>query len=390
MYYRNLLFALLVVLVSCLVACGGETQSSSEAPVNSNTDNSEAISESATAPQTANPELTVNIDQLRLRDRAGEQGKEVTRLAEGTRLEDLGEVSNFTTKVKLRGIQFDEPWLKVRTENGEEGWVYGGAVSFNVDAASDLTRILLEKRLQTTFGADLTTQIQAYRAAYHAAKTGREQGKVYQIGEALAEQLNTRLTESILVENYDQLPDLFWIEDAMPDFIIQLVAEGTTYHLFRDFRTLGAKAASTEGREDDIFCDLNYMLFSQDSIASFFPDWFIQTWDYGGHSLLGQGKHLAILRAADRAFIESEPFMENVLKIKQDLINDILNPIGQSGEMEYWEPQDKILSELDAILATDIAILTQEDRVALETHRKRVADAEANKIKTNFRSGVYY
>ena len=60
--------------------------------------------------------MIVNIDNLRIRATPGDKGEEIGRLKEGAVLYDLGEVSDFTTKVQLRGISFDEPWLKVKTE----------------------------------------------------------------------------------------------------------------------------------------------------------------------------------------------------------------------------------------------------------------------------------
>ena len=70
--------------------------------------------------------MIVNIDNLRIRAEPGEKGEEIGRLKEGTILYDLGEVSDFTTRVQLRGIWHDEPWLKVKTDQNLEGWIYGG------------------------------------------------------------------------------------------------------------------------------------------------------------------------------------------------------------------------------------------------------------------------
>ena len=68
------------------------------------------------------------VNNLRLRESSSSTSKIIKELSEGDALEYLNEKSDFTQKVNLRGTQFDEPWLKVKTETGEIGWVYGGGV----------------------------------------------------------------------------------------------------------------------------------------------------------------------------------------------------------------------------------------------------------------------
>ncbi len=75
-------------------------------------------------------EIYVWVDKLRLRAEPTTQSEMVTALKEGQALTFLDERSDFTEKINLRGILFDEPWLKVSTKNDQEGWVYGGGVKF--------------------------------------------------------------------------------------------------------------------------------------------------------------------------------------------------------------------------------------------------------------------
>ncbi|MBK7338543.1 MAG: hypothetical protein IPJ00_21435 [Saprospirales bacterium] len=66
-----------------------------------------------------------------------------------------------------------------------------------------------------------------------------------------------------------------------------MVAEGTVYTLFADYGAWRRRAEETEGKEDDAFFDLCIRFFPEDSIAYFFPAYFIQTWDYGGTACWG-------------------------------------------------------------------------------------------------------
>lgn len=72
----------------------------------------------------------VNVDNLRVRSKPGTTNNEVLfSLAENTLVRYLGEKSDFTTKVTLRGKDYDEPWYKVETHGGQQGWLCGGAVT---------------------------------------------------------------------------------------------------------------------------------------------------------------------------------------------------------------------------------------------------------------------
>lgn len=70
------------------------------------------------------------VERLRLRDQPNTRGEIVGELKEGQQLHYLDEKTDFTEKVSLRGQIYDEPWLKVKTMEGLEGWVYGGGVKF--------------------------------------------------------------------------------------------------------------------------------------------------------------------------------------------------------------------------------------------------------------------
>ena len=123
--------------------------------------------------------MIVNIDNLRIRAEPGEKGEEIGRLKEGSVLYDLGEVSDFTTRVQLRGIWHDEPWLKVKTEQNLEGWIYGGGVKFDLDNPTELSNKMMNKRLQTFFGAGLTGRLNRYRTNYDSLKTSKTFVKIF-------------------------------------------------------------------------------------------------------------------------------------------------------------------------------------------------------------------
>jgi len=233
------------------------------------------------------------------------------------------------------------------------------------------------------FGPELTSAAFQYQQSYEAVTKSEEMAAVYTQGRELRDTLVRLLENKIEIEDYEQLPDLFWLEEAMPGFVTALVAEGTLYYLFYDYRQLLAKAAKTSGAQDDEFIEFCTQVHEMDSVEHFFPAWFMQTWDYGGHSLLGRGIHLDLLKEMDRQVANKSTFASEINLIKERILADITEHY-----ISYWETKAMIVAELAAILEADFSILDKADRVALQTRLKMFERAKANGIKINQKSGV--
>lgn len=322
-----------------------------------------------------NPEnaLTVKTDRTPLRDAPGENGKVLKELEKGTALRDLEEVSEFMTRLTVQGQPLYEPWLKVEA-GALQGWVYAAAVDFG----SDSTR-LGAKRFQALLGKNRYEQTAQWRQGFENIQNQGQLAESYLKGRTLRDSLVRRLPEG---DGASPPPDLFWIRPLLPAFEPQLVAEGTAYYLFSDYRVWLQKAAQTPEREDDAFFQFCTQVFPEDSIEYFYPAWFMQTWDYGGSSLLGRGIHLRLLAEANRICTINTPFRSEILRIKAEIINDMT----QEG-VEYWEQPEKIIQELDAILAGNFEVLEDADRIALSTKRKHFEEPAAHGIKTGLGSG---
>ncbi len=371
----------ILALLFMLSACGDESKvSDANSP-----ETTSSIPTDQPVTKTKQSKMTIGLDQLRLRSTPGEKGEEIGHLKKGTVVYETGEVSDFTSQIKLRGIWFDEPWIKIKTDEGLEGWVYGGAVIFDMDSPSAISNKLLDLRLRSFFGNQLTDQMHSYRKAYYSAKNSQDFSNVFKKGEQLRDTLVTILEDKIDVMSmdYEQLPDLFWVEEALPGYETALVAEGTIYYLLQDFKAFQKIANKTEGKEDDDFVNLNLKVHASDSVEYFFPAWVLQTWDYGGHSKLGQEIHLDILKEADKNLTKSDLFLAHIMKIKDQIVYDIV-----SEEVTYWEPIDNIKKELDDIIKSNLGILTSDDKIALETRRTMFDNFKANAIEVNHKSGI--
>lgn len=85
------------------------------------------------APEKATERFTplyVITPALNMRTGPGLKFKILERLQLHDELLFLGEVTDTTQQIDLGEIVTDEPWVKVRTSKGKEGWVYGACVDF--------------------------------------------------------------------------------------------------------------------------------------------------------------------------------------------------------------------------------------------------------------------
>ena len=120
-----------------------------------------------------------------------------------------------------------------------------------------------------------------------------------------------------------------------------------------------------------------------DSRENFFPSWLIQTSDYEGYSLLGQGVHRRLFTEMDTLLHHSAMFKEPVSGFQRALLNDITNTT-----VAYWEPAIKIIGEMEAIVKADYALFKPKDRVAISARRKMFDNPEKFKMEVNLRGGA--
>ncbi len=119
----------MLLFVLCLLAAcqnsDGEQENSDEP--NTEMDNDTHENQQA-APFKAKDLVYAWVDKLNIRDAPNTKGKTVVSVNSDDVLEFTGEKSEQNETIVLRGVAYDEPWLKVVTADQKEGWVFGGAV----------------------------------------------------------------------------------------------------------------------------------------------------------------------------------------------------------------------------------------------------------------------
>lgn len=74
--------------------------------------------------------LYTTVDGVNVRKEPKLNAKVVSRLELNEEVSFLGEVTDFKQEIKVEEVQKNEPWVKVKTQAGRIGWVYGGTVSY--------------------------------------------------------------------------------------------------------------------------------------------------------------------------------------------------------------------------------------------------------------------
>jgi len=68
------------------------------------------------------------VDKLNIRNTSNLKGKAISTVDSNDALEFSGERSKEKETIVLRGVAYEDSWLKVITLDKKEGWVFGGAV----------------------------------------------------------------------------------------------------------------------------------------------------------------------------------------------------------------------------------------------------------------------
>lgn len=332
-------------------------------------------------PQDTLTRMVVALDNLRLRAAPGTDQSTVAELREGAELETTGAISPLKTSILIRGVQREEPWVEVKTSDGVQGWIFGGGVKVEGAQNTPVASVLRKERLSSFFGPEKPRQILQYRADFNSVENPRDLENVFIRGTILRDSLVQTMRKKIEIVDHEKLPDLSWLEDAMPGFTLGMVAEGTGYYLFQDYGKMKAWAKETTAPEDDAFFEFINFVNSDEKIESFYPIWFEQTWDYGGYSLLGQGAHLSTLTHMEKIMGEQQLFRNPILKLKMRLLKDILNsPTG-----EYAESAEKIIEEIEDILSADFKVLSEVEKNNLELRKQQFLDPTKFGLKLNLK-----
>ncbi|AXG69865.1 bacterial SH3 domain protein [Kordia sp. SMS9] len=122
---NNSLLLKLCILCAILmmISCGSDTKEKTKTtPTTSNE------TEKITETPKANNTFYAWVDNINVRDAASTKGKVIGTYTSEDALEFSGTKSDSKEIIVLRGVAYDDYWLKITTKDNKVGWVYGGAV----------------------------------------------------------------------------------------------------------------------------------------------------------------------------------------------------------------------------------------------------------------------
>jgi len=107
--------------------------------------------------------LVVTTRQAIIRVAPSIDAVEIARRSKGDSLLFTNRISQFNTAIKLEGVTYNEPWLRVILEDNAMGWIYGACINFDATQQIQLKEKVLDQRAVTLFGTSLAQQIANYQ-----------------------------------------------------------------------------------------------------------------------------------------------------------------------------------------------------------------------------------
>ncbi len=116
-------------------------------------------------------------------------------------------------------------------------------------------------------------------------------------------------------------PDFGWLQPFFPGLELRFEGEGTTAVLATFFPEFAQLAKKTTETQDDQFIALMQRLHGE--VSTGYRKWMERTWDYGGCSYLGSGKHSQFLKDIQAQLKQKSPFQTELKEEASRLLQDL-------------------------------------------------------------------
>jgi hypothetical protein len=323
--------------------------------------------------------LVVTTRQAIIRAAPSIEAAEIARRSKGDSLMFTNRISQFNTAIKLEGVAYNEPWLRVILEDNTMGWIYGACINFDATQQVQLKEKVLDQRAVALFGSSLAQQIAAYQKEVTSTSTLPAFRTLYSRAKILKDSLEQQM--ALHLKTAEELPDFFWLNELMDGLLVHYIEEENKYYLFKDLRVWQSISSQTIAKEDDTFVEMLLATYPSDSIAFYFYGWELPIDSNTMCSLLGSNIHSNVLDKIQIALDSNSYFNTEINDLKQALIDDI------AVAEQYWLPLEPIQEELDKIIKKKYSFLNSGDRIALKTRRQLLQKHVKNNIAINLFEG---
>lgn len=125
---------LFVVAAFCIVLIGGSCGNKSGGATSSLTDSLDS---------TKQLPMFVWAENARVRETPDLEGKLITELKGGEKVMLTGETSTNKTKVKLRGVDFEDVWVEIELTDGKTGWIFKSMLTDDENKAQAMNDFMM-------------------------------------------------------------------------------------------------------------------------------------------------------------------------------------------------------------------------------------------------------
>lgn len=305
--------------------------------------------------------LVVATEQALVRTEPRIDAPELLRLHRGDSLLYANMVSERSLRLRLEGMDYDEPWLKVQTPDNRSGWIYGGCVRFDGLSNEDLAERVLERRLLSLFGSETATRLRAHQRACRDIGSQTAFDLQWEQSEALRTELEAKIEQHLTrMEPGQPLPDFFWLNGTLSGLVVAYPPSERGYRLFRDLRFWANQAAQTPQYLDDSLVSA-FLTAYPDGLEFLYPEWSYALPEGAVYSRLGEGIHRRAMEQIGRLWTEHTPYRPYLNPLLRRLLDDI------SLCDTYWNSAAEARAELQQILQNPPPCLSPADLVELRT-----------------------
>ncbi len=319
------------------------------------------------------PTALVAVDYLRLREEPRLDAAETAHLRAGELLQLSGEITGFRQPVRLRGLAYRDPWVRVRTQAGQMAWVYGGGLSFRDQPRSVVSQVLINGRLEHFLGKELAEKVKQYASEWESAACDETSfaerlKKSLELRRQIEKQIRAHFRYS------GSLPDFHWLTSSFPPFFVVYDRSTQQLRLYRDFKALHRLATRCRGEMDDELVELYFELFSLDSLEHDRPSYLLedaeknQTW-----FLMEDGQALQLLQKLSKLYEAGGIYREEAVFWKNSWLEDLLKP-----DYPFWNDPERVRVEINTILEQNLSILSKEDKQQLKRALEKLHRQSSN------------
>ncbi|HFC00650.1 MAG TPA: SH3 domain-containing protein [Phaeodactylibacter sp.] len=213
---KKILFIVFLISLGFIFSCKNTNSSEStpQSEPNLSTEKTE-VTDAPIAKEKAPTILYAWVDKLRIREQPTTKSKIVMEVKEGTSFTYLNEKTDYKERINLRGTLYNEPWLKIKTKDGKEGWVYGGAIKF-YEPVVDISP-------------------SPYAACFELLKDGREEKAVKCFEKSRAKQLRKNKKQVQVSEDKITLTLLTGEKIEIEKIQVDTIAEDSIHRFFNEY-----------------------------------------------------------------------------------------------------------------------------------------------------------